>query len=60
MLKSFYHFCNYCLIRASINGDEEVRTNRPSTPPLRLDAFELFKKGKGKELNKIFLQNKGV
>lgn len=49
-----------------INGDmdycvDDDKSNiRPSTPPSRLEAFELFKKGRGKELKRIFLQNKGT
>jgi hypothetical protein len=48
-----------------INGDMDYCTDddkpamRPSTPPSRLEAFEVFKKGRGREINKIFLQNKG-
>ena len=38
--------------------DEEPATQNPSTPPSRSEAFEVFKKGRGKEMNKIFLQNK--
>lgn len=38
--------------------DEET-TAQPYSPPSRVEAFELFKKGRGKEINKIFLQNKG-
>ena len=40
--------------------DEDKPSTRPSTPPSRLEAFEMFKKGRGKELKKIFLQNKGI
>ena len=33
---------------------------RPSTPPTRPEAFEDFKKGRGSEINKILLTNKGT
>lgn len=32
---------------------------RPQTPPTRSEAFEDFKKGRGCEINKILLTNKG-
>lgn len=39
--------------------DDDSKGLQPSSPPSRFEAFELFKKGRGKELNKVFLQNKG-
>lgn len=38
---------------------DEDTSGQPYSPPSRVEAFELFKKGRGKEINRIFLQNKG-
>ena len=35
-------------------------SSRPNTPPPKEEAFEMFKKDKGKELNTVLLQNKGI
>lgn len=40
-------------------GIDDEKTLRPSSPPTRAEAFEEFKKSRGKEINIIFLQNKG-
>ena len=39
--------------------DDDSKNLQPSSPPSRSEVFELFKKGRGQELNKVFLQNKG-
>ena len=33
---------------------------RPTTPPTKAEAFEDFKKQRGSEINKVFIDNKGV
>ncbi|XP_019850613.1 PREDICTED: kinesin-like protein KIF9 isoform X2 [Amphimedon queenslandica] len=39
---------------------DEDTSGQPYSPPSRVEAFELFKKGRGKEINRIFLQNKDL
>ena len=39
--------------------DVDENQVRPPTPPPRHEAYEQFKRSRGKELNKIFLTNKG-
>lgn len=50
----------------SLATDEELAPSeigshmtRPITPPPKSDAFEDFKKQRGSEINKVFLDNKG-
>jgi kinesin family protein 6/9 len=43
--------------------DEELAPSeieRPSTPPLKEEAFEDFKKQRGSEINRVFLENKAT
>ena len=41
-------------------SDIESQVTRPDTPPSKTDAFEEFKRQRGLELNKVFLDNKGT
>ena len=50
----------------SLATDEELAPSeigshvaRPTTPPPKNEAFEDFKKQRGSEINKVFLDNKG-
>lgn len=51
----------------SLATDEELAPSeigshvmRPITPPPKKEAFEDFKKQRGSEINKVFLENKGI
>ena len=51
----------------SLATDEELAPSeigshvmRPITPPPKNEAFEDFKKQRGSEINKVFLENKGI
>ena len=43
-----------------VEKHDEVETVHPSTPPPKPEAFEDFKKERGREINQILLQNKGT
>ena len=50
-----------CPFRLGGEDDEDGGSpgTQPSTIPSRSEAYEQFKKSRGKELNKVFLKNKG-
>ena len=40
--------------------DDKRDSIRPDTPPSREEAFEQFKREKGKEINRVLMENKGT
>ena len=51
------------LSRKQINlppTDDKRDSIRPDTPPSREEAFEQFKREKGKEINRVLMENKGT